>query len=812
MIRGVVNGLTKPGLIHGLLGSSESDPFSGKNFVQAANNTRHPYTLSAIGGTVQHHRSRHRLSLDRNHKSLALTYVNYAAANGYSGTKEENGTLPITVSVGVKFDGNPTWFTAPAKSISAGGENRWFIDMTSVYSDGVPGGSMMTIVSRVLSSEGQSVPLSTLGMPFFCEGYITDSSAAINYTSGGYPGEECAFTATLSGGDVVSVSVDNGGSGLSSATSWIIAHDAFEDGTYGYKVIGSATIVDGVVTAVTVTDGVPPAGKQWNATPPNITLAGAGTFSVNTERGTYTPALIESFVDDEDSAKSLLLVVDSLGNRAGDGSYTSVDQYNNREVYEIALANRCGSVAIGFPGGYMKHAAMDGTGEQTQAYYPKTFGLYRNRTSHALLAMGTNDMLGVLTDCYGVSVTSTAENYTAFTLHAGLALARLRGDGSTLVSIAKLPPRVGTSAAAATRITTLLEQTNVTDTWGSEPFTSSGSAATFNAAVHADAFSVDWAVGASAIDIGALASDVSVGGDRWKWRVDLTAWGNPMSVSYDGVHMQNKVPVSGYVNQGGISFVGKDATFKASLSELQTWTPADIPNLLLWLDATDATTITSSGGEVSEWADKRLNGTVVTQTVTGKKPKTGIDTINGKNAIYFDGIDDFFDLPSAVRDIGKGANCVFIVMRSDHIAGEQSKLFTLTDGGTGTRLMVFFSSSTAFFWRNSDATNAGTIQQNITRDTNAHIIGGRRNGTALGTSLRSFYDGVEGVDAAKYASDTPTMLAGGLGAGPAGGTANAFKGAIQAVYVIGSYPDNATLNKLAQYQNAISGTTWTPLA
>ena len=47
-----------------------------------------------------------------------------------------------------------------------------------------------------------------------------------------------------------------------------------------------------------------------------------------------------------------------------------------------------------------------------------------------------------------------------------------------------------------------------------------------------------------------------------------------------------------------------------------------------------------------EWADKRLNGTVVTQTVTGKKPKTGIDTINGKNAIYFDGIDDFFDLPS----------------------------------------------------------------------------------------------------------------------------------------------------------------------
>ena len=102
-------------------------------------------------------------------------------------------------------------------------------------------------------------------------------------------------------------------------------------------------------------------------------------------------------------------------------------------------------------------------------------------------------MLGVLTIATA-SLLPAQQRTTAFTLHAGLALARLRGDGSTLVSIAKLPTSCWNDAAATTRITTLLEQTNVTDTWGSEPFTSSGSAATFNAAVHADAFSVDWAV------------------------------------------------------------------------------------------------------------------------------------------------------------------------------------------------------------------------------------------------------------------------------------------------------------------------------
>jgi hypothetical protein len=68
--------------------------------------------------------------------------------------------------------------------------------------------------------------------------------------------------------------------------------------------------------------------------------------------------------------------------------------------------------------------------------------------------------------------------------------------------------------------------------------------------------------------------------------------------------------------------------------------PADIPNLQLWFDAADATTITESGGLVSQWDDKSGNGRNLSQS-GGAQPTTGTQTINGLNVIDFDGVDDF---------------------------------------------------------------------------------------------------------------------------------------------------------------------------
>ena len=71
------------------------------------------------------------------------------------------------------------------------------------------------------------------------------------------------------------------------------------------------------------------------------------------------------------------------------------------------------------------------------------------------------------------------------------------------------------------------------------------------------------------------------------------------------------------------------------------WTPADLgAALALWLDASDATTVTESGGFVSQWDDKSGNGRDFTQGVAGTEPAYSLASINGLNTLSFDGTDD----------------------------------------------------------------------------------------------------------------------------------------------------------------------------
>jgi len=73
----------------------------------------------------------------------------------------------------------------------------------------------------------------------------------------------------------------------------------------------------------------------------------------------------------------------------------------------------------------------------------------------------------------------------------------------------------------------------------------------------------------------------------------------------------------------------------------QAFSPNKLSGLRLWLDASDLGTIIESGGDVSQWNDKSSDNNDVTQATGSKQPKTGVDTINGVNAITFDGVDDF---------------------------------------------------------------------------------------------------------------------------------------------------------------------------
>lgn len=74
------------------------------------------------------------------------------------------------------------------------------------------------------------------------------------------------------------------------------------------------------------------------------------------------------------------------------------------------------------------------------------------------------------------------------------------------------------------------------------------------------------------------------------------------------------------------------------------WTPSYLSSVTGWWDASDSSTIIESGGQVSQWNDKSANAVNVLSPFEVNQPETGVRTINGKNALFFDSAYDSFGL------------------------------------------------------------------------------------------------------------------------------------------------------------------------
>jgi hypothetical protein len=74
------------------------------------------------------------------------------------------------------------------------------------------------------------------------------------------------------------------------------------------------------------------------------------------------------------------------------------------------------------------------------------------------------------------------------------------------------------------------------------------------------------------------------------------------------------------------------------IPSVNLWTPAGVVTEL-WLDATDASTITELSGSVSQWDDKSGSGNDFPQGNASRQPITGVRTLNGLNVLDFDGGD-----------------------------------------------------------------------------------------------------------------------------------------------------------------------------
>ncbi|HKL02063.1 MAG TPA: hypothetical protein VJ911_00255, partial [Cryomorphaceae bacterium] len=89
-------------------------------------------------------------------------------------------------------------------------------------------------------------------------------------------------------------------------------------------------------------------------------------------------------------------------------------------------------------------------------------------------------------------------------------------------------------------------------------------------------------------------------------------------------------------SNGKIEILGSSLTPPPSTP----WTPDEL-GALLWLDADDASTVTESGGFVTQWNNKAGGSYNAVQSVSGQRPVYQASGLNGKNTMRFDGTDDF---------------------------------------------------------------------------------------------------------------------------------------------------------------------------
>jgi hypothetical protein len=165
------------------------------------------------------------------------------------------------------------------------------------------------------------------------------------------------------------------------------------------------------------------------------------------------------------------------------------------------------------------------------------------------------------------------------------------------------------------------------------------------------------------------------------------------------------------------------------------WTPADITTAL-WLDAADESTITESGGGVTQWNDRSGNGRNATQATAASRPARTSGGLNSLNVITFDGSDDWMACAASVFS-SRLAYSWFAVARRSTTA-TVATLFSERIANDGASVQLTAVGTTFILNRATGTSASGLIEQteNISMPTTAQILGSVQSATA-GTAYRN---------------------------------------------------------------------------
>lgn len=240
-----------------------------------------------------------------------------------------------------------------------------------------------------------------------------------------------------------------------------------------------------------------------------------------------------------------------------------------------------------------------------------------------------------------------------------------------------------------------------------------------------------------------------------------------------------------------------------ALGQRGFFSPVQIPNCALWLDAADTSTITQVAGAVSQWNDKSGNGNNVTQPTGANKPVTGTTTINGVNGIAFDGTASFMLLPNGLYTIPNGNNTVLIARTATFApsAGASKRLLNAQDGGSNRYFLGSSNPSGTSFFNYTNGVN-GTAVTGANFSSSPAIEAFVRSGV----NETAYINGTGGQTNALATSFTATQF--NLGCQTTSAN-NPFQGPVGEILLYNAALTAAQLDAAGSYLAAKWGISWT---
>jgi peptidoglycan hydrolase-like protein with peptidoglycan-binding domain len=162
----------------------------------------------------------------------------------------------------------------------------------------------------------------------------------------------------------------------------------------------------------------------------------------------------------------------------------------------------------------------------------------------------------------------------------------------------------------------------------------------------------------------------------YQWYRDGVAITNATTTAYAPVTADN-----GHLLQFGVKAIDSFGTSTEAVSA-GVGPVSPTAGLKLWLDASASTTITQSGGKVSQWNDLSGNGNNAVQPTSSQQPTIQTAGQNGLNTIRFTGAaSQFMTLASSSINVDAGYTIIAVIRRAGPTGANSVEL--LGNGATG---------------------------------------------------------------------------------------------------------------------------------